>query len=105
MKNPQWVMPDGNPKMKPTPQSGGEGVQLGGFDGRERVIAAPSGANRTADILSRDGKHVPKAQRKEAQQPKTPSSDFPEVNDGPQFRSEPQVKIEWPKKGYLKSKG
>ena len=72
--------------LRITPHSGGESVQLKGFDGRDRVTASPTGGTRTADILSRPGSHVP------AEKPSTATPpDYFEANLGPQFRSGPEI--------------
>lgn len=99
MKTNKWIVADDTFTGKPTPRSGGDKTQLKGFDGRDRVIAQPNGVNRTPDIISRPGKHVPKARESKA----TPTT-MPSVNDGPGFRSGPELRLDWEKKGYLKSK-
>jgi hypothetical protein len=65
------------------PHSGGENSQLKGFDASDRVIASPTGATRTADIISRPGPHVP------VEKPWTATlSDYYEVNSGSKSRSD-----------------
>jgi hypothetical protein len=77
------------------PHSGGENVQLSGFDGRDRVAASPTGGTRTADILSRPGKNV----GADLGWKLTPPDHFA-VNDGPPFRSGTETRL----KKWLKQK-
>ena len=72
--------------MRITPHSGGENTQLKGFDGRDRVIASPTGGTVIAEALKRPGPHVP------VEKPWTVTpSDHYEANSGPNFRSGPGI--------------
>jgi hypothetical protein len=94
MRTTKWVQVSDKAPFFPTKQSGGEGVQLGGFDGRDRIIAQPNGVNRTPDIIASPGSHVPKA-KKELE----PIDGTPAANKGPKFRSPATVKVGWQNKG------
>jgi DNA-binding IclR family transcriptional regulator len=95
MKKKQKVVKALASGMEVIPHSGGESVQLKGFDGRERVVASPTGGTRTADILSRPGAHVP-AEKSSTATPR----DYHARNSGPQFRSGTKTKF----KQWLKLK-
>ena len=89
-KSSAWTAgptPRGSSGMIVTPRSGGENTQLKGYDATNRVAAKANGGTRTADILSRPGKHVPTDKGWH----ETPADHF-EVNRGPQFRSGPEIK-------------
>jgi hypothetical protein len=96
MKSKEWIV--GNKKYagKPISHSGGQGVQLGGFDARNRVIAQPNGVNRTPDIIASPGSHVPQA-KEEA--PRIVGD--PEPNSGQPFRSPAELPaVGWKQKNY-----
>lgn len=94
MRTKKWIQVSDREPFLATKHSGGENQQLKGFDARKRVISGPNGVNRTPDIISGPGKHVP------AEKPwkKTPDN-YSDPNSS--FMGNPVEPKKWTKKGYL----